>query len=416
MDTVLDQSILEKYGMGNSGVGGSRANRYVIFPIQDHEVWEFYKKQEGNIWTAEEVDMATDVIQWNTLLNEDERHYIKHVLAFFAASDGIVAQNVDMNFVKEVEERGWIEALFNYQFQIMMENIHNESYSKMIDVLVQDPQERAKLFNAITTVPSIKHKAEWAIKWMGEANSFSTLPDQVKSVLQTQYELGSLSQDMREYVEKKDPTFAERLVAFAAVEGIFFSGSFCAIYWLKAGVSHSAKNLMPGLCMFNALISRDEGMHQEFACMMYRKECERDASQKLPQSQIHEIIREAVDIEKDFVTEALPVRLMGMNSDLMKQYIESVADRLCLQLGCDKLYNAEQPFTWMELISMNNKTNFFEERVPDYAKRGISQTSLSSPKTPHQPHQPHQPTNEVEVPKSNTPSPVSSSLQFDGDF
>lgn len=371
---MLSSSILEKYNAGN--IKQTRANRYVIFPIQDREVWEFYKKQEANIWTAEEVDMSTDVVHWKSVLTEKERHYIKHVLAFFAASDGIVAQNVDMNFVKEVEDRGWIEALFNYQFQIMMENIHNESYSLMIDVLVEDYSERVKLFNAIETVPSIQKKAKWAIKWMGEGKSFSTLPEGVQNILTNNY--NTLNDDMKAYVNKKEPTFAERLVAFAAIEGIFFSGSFCAIYWLKAGVSHSAKNLMPGLCMFNALISRDEGMHQEFACLMYRRECERDPSQRLSQEKVHEIIREAVEIEQEFVSEALPVGLMGMNDNLMKKYIESVADRLCLQLGYDKLYFTEQPFTWMELISMKNKTNFFEERVPDYAKRGISRPTLST--------------------------------------
>lgn len=411
--SVLNSAILEKYSSDKStGLNAKRLNRYVIFPIQDREVWEFYKKQEANIWTAEEVDMSTDVIQWNTVLNEDERHYIKHVLAFFAASDGIVAQNVDMNFVKEVEDREWIEALFNYQFQIMMENIHNESYSLMIEVLVGDANERQNLFNAIATVPSIKRKAEWAMKWMGESNSFCSLPDIVQQSLLDSYE--SSTPELQDYIKKKEPTFAERLVAFAAVEGIFFSGSFCAIYWLKAGVSHSAKNLMPGLCMFNALISRDEGMHQEFACMMYKKECQRDPTQRIPEKMIHSIICEAVDIEKEFVTEALPVRLMGMNSELMKQYIESVADRLCLQLGYEKIYNAEQPFSWMELISMNNKTNFFEERVPDYAKRGISQSRSNNNSTPHpsprpSPHPTSSPLKEVQ----NT---TKSTLRFDVEF
>lgn len=407
--SIMKQSLLNKHHSLSTTSGGAvRANRYVIFPIQDQEVWEFYKKQEANIWTAEEVDLTTDLIQWKTVLTEDERFYIKHVLAFFAASDGIVAKNVDMNFVKEVEDRGWIEALFNYQFQIMMENIHNESYSLMIDVLISDTQDRAKLFNAISTVPSIQHKADWALKWMGEANSFISLPENVQKALKDNYT--SFDSETQKYINAKNPTFAERLVAFSAVEGIFFSGSFCAIYWLKAGVSHSAKNLMPGLCMFNALISRDEGMHQEFACLMYKKECNRDPTQRLSQAKIHSIISEAVDIEKEFVTEALPVRLMGMNADLMGRYIESVADRLCLQLGYDKLYNAEQPFSWMELISMNNKTNFFEERVPDYAKRGITSASQKQPQS-------QQPTNTVKKEsKIVTPPSNKGILKFNNDF
>lgn len=296
--------------------------RFVLFPIQHDDIWEEYKKSEACIWTAEEIDLSEDLVHWNDKLTDDEKHFIKHVLAFFAASDGIVNENLAENFVKEVQ---YTEAKFFYGFQIMMENIHSETYSLLIDTYVKDPKERNYLFNAIETFPPVKKKAEWALRWIDGGS------------------------------------FAERLIAFAAVEGIFFSGSFCAIFWLKK------RGLMPGLCFSNELISRDEGMHCDFACLIYNDHI----INKLEDGVITEIITEAVNMEKEFVRDSIPVALIGMNADLMCQYIEFVADRLLEALRQDKIYNAENPFPWMDLISLEGKTNFFEKRVGDYQKSGV---------------------------------------------
>lgn len=303
-------------------------NRFVLFPIQHHDIWEFYKKAEASFWTAEEIDLSQDLKDW-ARLNEGEKHFISHVLAFFAASDGIVNENLAENFVAEVQ---YTEAKFFYGFQIAVENIHSETYSLLIDTYIKDTQERDKLFNAIETLACVKKKAEWALRWIGQAS------------------------------------FAERLVAFAAVEGIFFSGSFCSIFWLKK------RGLMPGLSFSNELISRDEGLHCDFACLLYTKHLHN----QLPESRVKTIITDAVAIEKEFVTDALPVDLIGMNAKLMSQYIEFVADRLLLELGCSKVYKATNPFDFMELISLQGKTNFFEKRVGDYQKAGVFN------KEPHQ--------------------------------
>ncbi len=296
-------------------------DRFVLFPIKHKEIWEMYKKAEASFWTAEEIDLAPDLNDWQNKLNDDERYFIKNVLAFFAASDGIVNENLAINFLNEVQ---YPEARCFYGYQIMIENIHSETYSLLIDTYIKDPAEKDKLFHAIETVPAVQKKAEWAIKWIGNG------------------------------------TFAERLIAFAAVEGIFFSGSFCSIFWLKK------RGLMPGLSFSNELISRDEGLHCDFACLLYAQ-----LQHKLPESQVKEIIMNAVEIEKEFVSESLPVKLIGMNSDLMCQYIEFVADRLLLALGCSKVYNANNPFDFMELISLQGKTNFFEKRVAEYQKSGV---------------------------------------------
>ncbi len=296
--------------------------RFVLFPIQHDDIWAEYKKSEACIWTAEEIDLTEDLVDWNTKLTDDEKHFIKHVLAFFAASDGIVNENLAENFVKEVQ---YTEAKFFYGFQIMMENIHSETYSLLIDTYVKDAKEREYLFNAIETFPPVKKKAEWALRWIDNGS------------------------------------FAERLIAFAAVEGIFFSGSFCAIFWLKK------RGLMPGLSFSNELISRDEGMHCDFACLLYNDHI----INKLPNGTITKIITEAVDMEKEFVRDSIPVALIGMNADLMCQYIEFVADRLLEALRQDKVYQAENPFPWMDLISLEGKTNFFEKRVGDYQKSGV---------------------------------------------
>ena len=295
-------------------------DRFVILPIKHPAIWEMYKKHEASFWTAEEIDLSGDLRDWQQL-NDGERHFISHVLAFFAASDGIVNENLAVNFMSEVQVP---EARCFYGFQIMMENIHSETYALLIDTYIRDPKEKDHLFHAIDTVPAVRKKAEWALRWIEEG------------------------------------TFAERLVAFAAVEGIFFSGSFCSIFWLKK------RGLMPGLTFSNELISRDEGLHCEFACLLYGM-----LKNKLPQDQVHAIIGDAVEIEKEFITEALPADLIGMNSRLMKQYIEFVADRWLAELGYSKLFNSTNPFDFMEMISLQGKTNFFEKRVGDYQKAGV---------------------------------------------
>lgn len=297
-------------------------DRFVIFPIQHPDIWEWYKKSQASFWTAEEIDLQQDQVDWAQKLNEDEKYFIKHILAFFAASDGIVNENLAENFVREVQ---YTEARFFYGFQIMMENIHSETYSLLIDTYINDPAEKDKLFHAIDNFPAIKEKADWALRWI------------------------------------KSPSFAERLVAFAAVEGIFFSGAFCSIFWLKK------RGLMPGLTFSNELISRDEGMHCDFACMLYTKHL----TNKLSEERIKEIIISALDIERLFITEALPVRLIGMNAEMMTQYLEFVTDRLLVELGCSKVYNVKNPFDFMEMISLQGKTNFFEKRVGEYQKAGV---------------------------------------------
>ncbi|MEO1219097.1 MAG: ribonucleoside-diphosphate reductase small subunit [Bacteroidota bacterium] len=306
-------------------------NRFVLFPIQHKDIWEFYKKAEASFWTAEEIDLSQDLKDW-TSLNDGERHFISHVLAFFAASDGIVNENLAENFVAEVQ---YTEAKFFYGFQIAVENIHSETYSLLIDTYIKDPQERDRLFNAIETLDCVKQKADWALRWVENAS------------------------------------FSERLIAFAAVEGIFFSGSFCAIFWLKK------RGLMPGLTFSNELISRDEGLHCDFACLLYAKHLQ----QRLPEDRVKEIIMDAVAIEKAFVTDALPVRLIGMNAELMSQYIEFVADRLLVELGCTKVYHATNPFDFMEMISLQGKTNFFEKRVAEYQKAGVMNTDPQKDKS-----------------------------------
>lgn len=294
-------------------------DRFVLFPLKYHDIWEQYKTSQHSFWTAEEIDLAGDLVDWNTKLNNDEKHFIKMVLAFFAASDGIVNENLAENFLKEVQ---YPEAKCFYGMQIAIENIHSETYSLLIDTYIGDEGEKDKLFHAIDNYPSIMKKAEWALKWI---NSDS---------------------------------FAERLIAFAAVEGIFFSGSFCSIFWLKK------RGLMPGLCFSNELISRDEGLHCNFACLLHNKYI----TDKVSPERIQEIICSAVDIECEFVTESLPVSLIGMNAKLMKQYIEFVADFWMVELGVKKVYNVENPFDFMDMISLQNKGNFFEKRISEYQK------------------------------------------------
>jgi len=302
-------------------------DRFVILPIKYPAIWEMYKKCEASFWTAEEIDLSDDMKHWETM-NAGEKHFISHILAFFAASDGIVNENLAINFMSEVQLP---EARCFYGFQIMMENIHSETYALLIDTYIKDPIEKDRLFHAIDTVPCVNKKAEWALRWINNG------------------------------------TFAERLIAFAAVEGIFFSGSFCSIFWLKK------RGLMPGLTFSNELISRDEGMHCEFACLLYRM-----LENKLSKEAATKIITDAVEIEKEFVTDALPVNLIGMNAKLMSQYIEFVADRWLGELGYDKVYGATNPFDFMEMISLQGKTNFFEKRVGDYQKSGVLNATADS--------------------------------------
>jgi len=301
-------------------------NRFVIFPIEHNDIWEEYKKGEACFWTAEEIDLSQDLDDWRNVLSDDEKYFIKNVLAFFAASDGIVNENLAENFVSEVQ---YSEAKFFYGFQIMMENIHSETYSLLIDTYIQDKEEKDMLFNAIDTIPAVKKKADWALKWIDS------------------------------------PHFQERLIAFAAVEGIFFSGSFCSIFWLKK------RGLMPGLSFSNELISRDEGMHCDFAVLLHNNHL----ANKVSVERITEIISSALEIEKEFITESLPVRLIGMNSDLMIQYLEFVADTLLVSLECPKLYGSENPFDFMINIALQGKANFFEKRVSEYQKAGVLNSS-----------------------------------------
>ncbi|KAK1281526.1 hypothetical protein QJS10_CPB22g00638 [Acorus calamus] len=297
-------------------------DRFSMFPIRYPQIWEMYKKAEASFWTAEEVDLSQDHLHWSQTLTPDERHFISHVLAFFASSDGIVLENLALRFMSDVQVA---EARAFYGFQIAIENIHSEMYSLLLEAYVKDPVEKDRLFRAVETVPCVRRKAEWALRWIDGSESF-----------------------------------AERLVAFACVEGIFFSGSFCAIFWLKK------RGLMPGLTFSNELISRDEGLHCDFACLLYGL-----LNQRLSEERVRGIVAEAVDIEREFVCDALPVALVGMNGDLMCQYIEFVADRLIDALGCSKLYNVQNPFDWMELISLQGKTNFFEKRVGEYQKASV---------------------------------------------
>jgi ribonucleoside-diphosphate reductase beta chain len=301
-------------------------NRFVIFPIEHNDIWEEYKKGEACFWTAEEIDLSQDLDDWRNVLSDDEKYFIKNVLAFFAASDGIVNENLAENFVSEVQ---YSEAKFFYGFQIMMENIHSETYSLLIDTYIQDKEEKDMLFNAIDTIPAVKKKADWALKWIDS------------------------------------PHFQERLIAFAAVEGIFFSGSFCSIFWLKK------RGLMPGLSFSNELISRDEGMHCDFAVLLHNNHL----ANKVSVERITEIISSALEIEKEFITKSLPVRLIGMNSDLMIQYLEFVADTLLVSLECPKLYGSENPFDFMINIALQGKANFFEKRVSEYQKAGVLNSS-----------------------------------------
>lgn len=307
--------------MSNEPILDPSKDRFVLLPIKYNDIWEMYKKAMASFWTAEEIDLYQDLEDWEKL-SADEKHYIKHILAFFSASDGIVNENLCLRFYNDVQIP---EARCFYGFQIAMENIHAETYGLLIDTYIKDAAEKDYLFKAIDNIPCIKKKADWAMKWIYGNDDFAT-----------------------------------RLLAFAAIEGIFFSGSFCSIFWLKK------RGLMPGLTFSNELISRDEGLHTDFACLLFKH-----LKNKPKDSEIYDLINGAVQYEQEFISEALPVSLIGMNADMMKQYIEFVADRLLMELGLNPLYNSQNPFDWMELISLQGKTNFFEKRVSEYQKAGV---------------------------------------------
>lgn len=331
--SVIDDEVVKPVG-GNvmaDPILTENPLRYVLFPIKDNDIWQMYKKQQNSFWRSEEINLAQDLVDWEKL-NDDEQYFIKMILAFFSSSDGIVAENLVLRFSNEVQLP---EARAFYAFQNMMEMVHSETYSLLIDTYVKDDKEKHKLFNAIDNFPCIKKKADWAKKWITDKKS----------------------------------SFAYRIYGFAIIEGLFFSGSFCGIFWIKK------RGLMHGLTLSNSFIARDEAMHTEFAIMLYSK-----INERLPQKKVHKIMREAVDIEKEFITEAIPCRLIGMNADLMKQYIEFVADRLLVQLGYEKIYNKSNPFDFMEMISISEKVNFFEATVSDYSlatkNNGINQLSF----------------------------------------
>lgn len=329
MEVVKEESSVAEFDPQKEPLLRENPRRFVIFPIQYPDIWEMYKKAEASFWTVEEVDLSKDLSDWETL-KDSERHFIKHVLAFFAASDGIVNENLVERFSQEVQVT---EARCFYGFQIAMENVHSEMYSLLIDTYIRDPKERDFLFNAIETLPCVKKKADWALQW----------------------------------IASRSATFGERIVAFAAVEGIFFSGSFASIFWLKK------RGLMPGLTFSNELISRDEGLHTDFACLMFKHLVQKPSKEK-----VLNIIKDAVVIEQEFLTDALPVRLLGMNCELMSDYIEFVADRLLLELIGEKHYNTKNPFDFMNLISLEGKTNFFEKKVSEYQKWGVMANQMDN--------------------------------------
>ena len=343
-------------------------NRYVIFPIQHDDVWGYYKQAVSSFWTPEEIDLSKDKHDWDSL-SDDERHFIKHILAFFAASDGIVNDNLAARFMHEVTMP---EAKSFYSFQMAIETIHAETYSLRIDAYIKDNDERNKLFNAITDIPCIKNKADWALRWIGaDVDYDATHTGNEAPSAMTFSKL--VENDLRDYKENDrtkaptGPSFAQRLLAFAIVEGIFFSGAFCSIYWLKE------RGLLPGLCFSNELISRDEALHTEFAILLYNNYVNNDTKPSILTT--HAMVYEAVSLEKDFIVDAIPCQLLGMNSKLMSQYVEFVADRLLVQVGMPKMYGSKNPFPFMERISIEGKTNFFERRVSEYSIANIKRPS-----------------------------------------
>lgn len=354
--------------MSNSFIKLENKNqRFSVFPIVHHNLWKFYQDQAANIWFPVEISLQDDLNDWNNKLNDNERHFIKNVLAFFNSSDGLVNENLVLNFYNEVELP---EARQFYSMQMLIEAVHAEQYALLIDTYIQDTDEKNKLFNAIDTIPAVKRKADWGMKWIEEGSSIvDAIPKDLLSLLQTldtldltESQLEGKNKSLLKYFTKTRPSFAQRLLAFVCVEGIFFAGSFCAIYYLKS------RGLMPGLGSANSLIARDESMHAEFAIELYSM-----LEEKLDQETVHSIFKEAIDIEKEFITESLPISLLGMNSKLMSQYIEYVGDRWLKMLGYEIIYGSENPFGFMELISVNEKVNFFEAKNTIYTRPGMGQ-------------------------------------------
>lgn len=344
----------------------SGSERYTVFPIKHHNLWDFYKRHLATFWTVEEIKLSDDLTDWNSKLNENEKHFIKHVLAFFAASDGIVNENLVVNFYNEVQIP---EARQYYTVQMMIESIHAETYAVLIDTYIINSEEKSNLFRAIETIPAVKKKAQWAIKWIEEGSTLQqTIPQEFMESYNFLVNMNNVSDnplnskhiEALEFLTRGRPNFAQRLLAFVCVEGIFFSGSFCAIYWLKN------RGLMPGLATANQFISRDENLHTEFAIELYKL-----VQNKLSQEVVFNIFKDAVDIEKEFIRDSLPVSLIGMNCNLMCEYIEYVADRWLVLLGYEKLYNSQNPFSFMEMISVNTKTNFFENVVDSYSRANV---------------------------------------------
>lgn len=364
----------------------SHDKRFVLFPIRHGDAWEAYKDQEASFWVAEEVDLTEDKKHYRDKLNEHERRLLNRVLGFFASSDKIVADNIDANFITECEKRGWLEATISYQYQMMMENIHSEAYSRMISDVIPDPVEQAELFEFIHTVPSIHAKAEWCLKWMGRANRFQNLPEDIQALIKAGEEalkgpgfcsdkLAALSA----WINAECPTFGERLVAFVCVEAIFFSTSFAVIFWFKK------RGLLPGICAANELISRDEGQHHGFGALLLAKlealAIEGDPlGEIVPPARKLEIVQSCVELEKQFVRDALPIKLAGINEEKMCGHAEFVADRVLLDMGCERYYtdgSTKDPCEWMESIGLHHKTNFFERRVTSYQRRGVKQSETA---------------------------------------
>jgi ribonucleoside-diphosphate reductase beta chain len=347
----------------------SGSDRYTVFPIKHHNLWKFYKQHLSTFWTAEEIKLSDDLVDWNEKLNENEKFFIKNILAFFAASDGIVNENLVVNFYNEVQIP---EARQFYSVQMMLEAIHAETYSLLIDTYISNTEEKNKLFNAVETIPAVKKKADWAIKWIEQGSALQQMiPEKHMEWLKIlensdEYQDQQLNPKIIEalqFITNEKPSFAQRLLAFICVEGIFFSGSFCAIYWLKS------RGLMSGLGTANSFIAKDEALHAEFAIELYNM-----IEDRLDEEIVHNIFKEAVEIEKEFITESLPVSLIGMNCNLMSQYIEMVADRWLVLLGYNKIYNTQNPFPFMEMISLNEKVNFFENTVTNYQRANVGST------------------------------------------
>lgn len=348
--------------MSESLIKNDKADRFCVFPIVHHNLWDFYQNHLATFWTCVEIDIGEDLSDWNDKLNDNERFFIKNVLAFFASSDGLVNENLVVNFYNEVQIA---EARQFYSVQMMIEAIHGEMYSLLIDTYISDPVEKTKLFNAVDNIPAVKKKADWAMKWMNTGNNVvDKIPDETMNVIRELQKLKVEGIEHLDFFTKERPNFNVRLLAFLIVEGIFFSGSFCAIYWMNS------RGLLPGLSLSNAFIARDENLHASFACELYNT-----LNDRVDQETVHSIFKEAVDIEIEFITESLPCNLLGMNSNLMSQYIKYVADRWLKMLDYDPVYKVENPFGFMELVSVNGKSNFFEKRVgSEYQRAGVGQT------------------------------------------